>query len=137
SEQEQQNPNGEQKDQQQQGKDSKDQQSMDQKGSEQEKSSESKEESKQEAPNEEAKNQLKGQEERQPQANAQPSGSAGEAKENPGADAPAGEVRQVGEMSRDEALRLLETLGTDERVIVPTPLSERNRGNRATNGKTW
>ena len=43
-------------------------------------------------------------------------------------------------MSREEAIRLLETLANDERLVIPVPLSERNRepqkGGTGTR-KTW
>ena len=43
-------------------------------------------------------------------------------------------------MSREEAIRLLETLANDERLVIPVPLSERNRepqkGGAGTR-KTW
>ena len=91
---------------------------------------------------------LKGQEEKQPQEDGQqpqPAGNAGqEAQEgepqgNPAGGAAAGEAgeeRKEGEMSHEEAVRLLETLSGDERVVIPVPLSEQNRP-RKTNKKTW
>ena len=91
---------------------------------------------------------MKGQEEKAPQEPAKPSGEAGEAKEGGkegGKEGDAGsgsptEARKAGEMSREEAIRLLETLANDERLVIPVPLSERNRepqkGGTGTR-KTW
>jgi Ca-activated chloride channel family protein len=91
---------------------------------------------------------MKGQQEKAPQEPAKPSGEAGEAKEGGkegGKEGDAGsgsptEVRKAGEMSREEAIRLLETLANDERLVIPVPLSERNRepqkGGTGTR-KTW
>jgi Ca-activated chloride channel family protein len=87
---------------------------------------------------------MKGQQEKSPQEPAKPSGEAGEAKEG-GKEGDAGsgsptEARKAGEMSREEAIRLLETLANDERLVIPVPLSERNRepqkGGTGTR-KTW
>ncbi|MEP4078572.1 vWA domain-containing protein [Haloferula sp.] len=61
------------------------------------------------------------------------SGSAGE-------EQPAGEVRKEGEMSREEAIRLLESLANDERIVVPAPLSEQSEERKKGRGakkKTW
>lgn len=84
---------------------------------------------------------MKGQEERQQQQAAEPAGEAGEAKEsNEGESSAVTEARKPGEMTREEALRLLRSLGNDERVVVPVPLSERNRERQQSRGskrKTW
>ena len=94
---------------------------------------------------------MKGQQEKAPQEPAKPSGEAGEAgeakeagkeagKEGDAGSGSATEVRKAGEMSREEAIRLLETLANDERLVIPVPLSERNRepqkGGAGTR-KTW
>ena len=127
-----------------------------QKNQEGEKQTEEKQ-SKEEGKPEEDKG-LKGQEEKQPQANdskdeeGQPQegeSSKGEitaqndkesnANKNPAAGAEvgqAGEERKEGEMSKEEAIRLLKTLGDDERVVIPVPLSEQNR-KRNNQRKTW
>ncbi|MGB6222889.1 VWA domain-containing protein [Haloferula sp.] len=51
-----------------------------------------------------------------------------------------GEMRKQGEMSREEAIRLLESLANDERIVVPAPLSEQSaerRKGRSAKKKTW
>lgn len=88
----------------------------------------------------------KGQEEKQPGEEPKPSpqgGEAGKQGENdkqPEAAGNAaggdGEERVAGEMSKEEAMRLLDSLGGDERVVVPVPLTKGSRDN-ATKGKTW
>ncbi|MBB5351273.1 hypothetical protein HNR46_001509 [Haloferula luteola] len=84
---------------------------------------------------------MKGQEERQrPEESAPSGGEAGDAKEAQGTKTPevsVGDERKKGEMSREEALRLLESLGNDERVVIPVPLSDQNRERRGRNRKTW
>ncbi|MFC7336413.1 VWA domain-containing protein [Haloferula chungangensis] len=53
---------------------------------------------------------------------------------------PMSEARKEGEMSREEAIRLLESLANDERIVVPAPLSEQNaerRKARNAKEKTW
>jgi len=50
------------------------------------------------------------------------------------------EARKEGEMSREEAIRLLESLANDERIVIPAPLSEQNaerRKGRNAKEKTW
>ena len=50
------------------------------------------------------------------------------------------EARKEGEMSREEAIRLLESLANDERIVVPAPLSDENaerRKGRGAKEKTW
>jgi hypothetical protein len=49
-------------------------------------------------------------------------------------------MRKQGEMSREEAIRLLESLANDERIVVPAPLSEQSaerRKGRSAKKKTW
>ena len=89
---------------------------------------------------------MKGQEEKTPGEQPKPAaGQAGEAGK-PGEEGEQGQAagaagqddgeRVAGEMSREEAMRLLDTLGGDERVVVPVPLTGENRDN-TTKGKTW
>ncbi|MDE0836968.1 MAG: VWA domain-containing protein [Akkermansiaceae bacterium] len=87
---------------------------------------------------------MKGQEEKQPKETPKPTGQPGEAgkagekgeqSEAAGDAATQGE-RVAGEMSKEEAMRLLDSLGGDERIVVPVPLTEQNRG-KTTKGKTW
>ena len=84
---------------------------------------------------------MKGQEERQQQQAAEPAGETGEAEASEESESSAVTgAREPGEMSREEALRLLRSLGNDERVVVPVPLSERNRERQQSRGakrKTW
>ena len=99
------------------------------------------------AEDESERGQAKGQEERQDeeQQGAENREEAGEARQaekeaGSGEDSVAASPRKPGEMSRDEALRLLESLANDERVVVPAPLSEENRerrSGRAGTRKTW
>ena len=87
---------------------------------------------------------MKGQEEKQPKDTPKPTdqpgeagkaGANGEQSEAAGGAATQGE-RVAGEMSKEEAMRLLDSLGGDERIVVPVPLTEQNR-DKATKGKTW
>ncbi|GAA5481080.1 VWA domain-containing protein [Haloferula sargassicola] len=86
---------------------------------------------------------LKGQEEQKPKEAGEPQGEMGEAKASKGEQGDgqaAAAARKPGEMSRDEAVRLLQSLGNDERVVIPVPLSEENRERlkgRTGNRKTW
>lgn len=88
---------------------------------------------------------MKGQEEKKPGEQKKPSGQAGETGkpgeadkqgEAAGAAAQEGGERVAGEMSKEEAMRLLDSLGGDERIVVPAPLTGEKQGN-TTNGKTW
>ena len=87
---------------------------------------------------------MKGQEEKTPEEREAAQGNPGEAREESKAGGEQGgtvaEARKPGEMSREEAIRLLETLSGDERVVIPVPLSERNRERQKGRGdkrKTW
>lgn len=90
---------------------------------------------------------MKGQEDKSSEEESA-EGDPGEASENAsqqgqegeGTQAEAGEVREEGEMSREEAIRLLESLANDERIVVPAPLAEDNgerRKGRNAKKKTW
>ena len=91
---------------------------------------------------------MKGQEAKKPENQEPTEGEVGEAREAAKASEGDGgeqsgamsEGRQQGVMSREEAIRLLETLGQDERLVLPAPLYERDseRGrNRGAKRKTW
>lgn len=87
---------------------------------------------------------MKGQEEKTPEEREAAQGDPGEAREEEKESGEQGgtvaEARKPGEMSREEAIRLLETLAGDERVVIPVPLSERNRERQKGRGdkrKTW
>ena len=89
----------------------------------------------------------KGQEDKSSGEQQTPEGDPGEAQENAqgsegeqGGEGEVGEAREAGEMSREEAIRLLESLANDERIVVPAPLSEQNaerRKGRNAKEKTW
>lgn len=96
---------------------------------------------------EEQEEETKGQEDQSTGEEQQaPEPQQGETEENqqspkqPQKQGEAGEAREVGEMSKEEAIRLLESLGNDERIVVPVPLSEqteeRQQGRRKSQ-KTW
>lgn len=90
---------------------------------------------------EEAEQRPKGQEEREAPEQAEASGEAGEAKESEPGEQTAGAVaeeRKPGEMTKEEALRLLQSLTHDERVVIPLPQSDQQEGkSRANKRKTW
>ena len=83
----------------------------------------------------------KGQEDKSSGEQQPAEGDPGEARQDSESEEQStGEVRKEGEMSREEAIRLLESLANDERIVVPAPLAEQNaerqNGQRAKK-KTW